>query len=999
MKFCVLGPVAVVGDDGVEHPLGATREGALLADLLVHAGQVVSSERLIDDLWRGEPSPGAAATLQTYVKNLRRVIEPGRTTGSGGEVLTTARPGYVLHVQIDGVDAWRAERLVEEGRAALAAGEPAGAARRLREAAALWRGPAFGDLAGEVYVQSEASRLDELLVAATEDRIEADLALGRHGALCGELEGLVAVHPYRERLWGQWMLALYRSGRQVDALRAYRRVRCLLADELGIEPGTQLRELDAAILLHKPDLEFSPLRSLDTYPTNLLSELSTFVGRTEEVAAVASALSNGRLVTVTGVGGVGKTRLALHVAANLLPEFRDGVWLCELAAVSQPDDIVEVVMAALRMPLRAHAAMVEPLVELLKTRDVLLVLDNCEHLLEGVAGVVDAVLRACPGVRILATSREGLAVEGERVWPLHSLPLPDPTDQFAAVAASGAVELFADRAAAVRPDFALDDANAPAVARICRRLDGIPLAIELAAARVGMFAPDQIAGLLDDRFRLLAGGRRTSVERHQTLRATVDWSYVLLNERDRAVFARLGVFVGGFDAAAAVAVAADGLRSWDVLDALSHLVAKSMVVAENRPPGAVRYRLLETLRQYALERLTEQDSIDRWRLRHAQHFAEFAKLAGPALRGADELVWRRQLRQELDNLRAAVSWSLETDDDQLGVTIIAWLVRAAGQEAATGLAAWAEAAIDRARRSPPGIRMAVLSAAALSVLLKATDLPRAKALAVEAFEDAIPADCPMVEGCYLILALTHYGVGQLDQARDVLTQGQRILEAAGAPVAAHATLHDGLAFVYEKQGNMELALVEGREYLRLARVAANPSLIAKALWILATATWVDEPDAALAMLDESIGWTEAGASGVGYGYALSLRALLRARAGLTRSALGDLRHAIGYSRDKGDWYMVATAIDRGILILVELGQLDAAAFSAGAVTAGALTNLSILPQRERPELDRTFERLRNDLGDERHAALLASTSTASRHGVTEQILARLDQIIGGLDCR
>ena len=328
----------------------------------------------------------------------------------------------------------------------------------------------------------------------------------------------MAVHPYRERLWGQWMLALYRSGRQADALRAYRRLRHLLAEELGIEPGPRLCELDAAILLHRPDLDFSPLCSPDASPTNLPSELSSFVGRSEELAAVAELLLSCRLVTVTGVGGVGKTRLAVHVAAGLLAEFGDGVWLCELAAVDRPDDVAEVVMAALRMPPRsgtdARAARRVP-----ESPDVLLVLDNCEHLLDGVAGVIETVLRSCPGVRILATSREGLGVEGERIWPLRPLPLPERGAEPAMVAASDAVKLFVDRAAAVRPDFTLDASNAPPPAQICRRLDGMPLAIELAAARVGSFAPDQIAGLLDERFRLLTGGRRTAVERHRTLRA------------------------------------------------------------------------------------------------------------------------------------------------------------------------------------------------------------------------------------------------------------------------------------------------------------------------------------------------------------------------------------------------------------------------------------------------------------------------------------------------
>jgi predicted ATPase/DNA-binding SARP family transcriptional activator len=990
----VLGPVTVVDDDGVEHVLGATREAAVLADLLVHAGEVVSGGRLVDDVWRGQPSPGAAATLQTYVKNLRRLIEPGRALGSHDGVLRTARAGYSLQVAADAVDAWQCERMIDDGRAALDAGDPARAARLLREATALGRGSAFGDLASETYLQSEAARLDELLIAATEARVEAELALGRHGQLCGELEGLVAVHPFRERLWGQWMLALYRSGRQADALRAYARLRGLLAEELGIEPGTDLRQLEQAILLHEPELELPLLRPMDASPTNLPAELSSFVGRVHESTAVAEALSNGRLITVTGVGGVGKTRLALQVAGQLLARFADGAWLCELAAVGRAEDIVEVVIAALRMPLRSSATTMEPLTEGLKHRTALLVLDNCEHLLDGVGRVAEELLRSCPAVRILATSREGLGVEGERVWPLRSLPVPAPTAKLASIAASEAVELFVDRAAAVKPDFALDRSNAPAVAEVCRRLDGIPLAIELAAARTQAFTPAQIAELLDERFRLLTGGRRTAVERHQTLRATVDWSYALLDEVERIVFGRLAVFVSGFDAAAAVAVAAtDGLESWDVLDALSHLVAKSMVVADDQRPGASRYWLLETLRQYALERLAEQAPIDRWRERHAQHFAEFAKVVGPALRGPDELIWRARLREELDNLRAAVTWSLDNEGDLLGVTIIAWLVRAAGQEAASGLAAWAEAAIERARCAPPGIRTAVLSAAALSVLLKATDLRRANALALEAFEGGVPADCPMPEGCYLILALTHFAVGQLDQMLEVVREGQRTLEAMGAPVAAHATLQAGLILVPLVRGEMEVARQEAEVYVRLARAASNPSLLAGALSTLAISTWREDADDAMAMVDESIRLTESGASGVNYGYARSLRAQLLASAGRPGPALTDLRHAIAYGRDKGDWYMVATAVDRGLFILTALGEVETGGLCAAAVTEGPLVGLSILPHSERPDRDRAIDWLHAELGDQRSTALVASVQGVSRHDVTNRILGLLDEII------
>ena len=605
MEFCVLGRISVVAD-GSERDLGSTREAALLADLIVHAGEVVPASRLIDDLWRGEPPRSAAGTLQTYVKNLRRMLEPSRPSGVPSVVLVSRRPGYVLNVEAGGLDAWRCERLIDEGRAALAGDDPELAVDRFGCALALWRGPAYGDLASESYVQSEAARLEELRLVAIEDRVQADLALGHHAALCGELEAQVAAHPYRERLWAHWMLALYRAGRQADALRAYRRLRRVLGDELGIDPSDELRDLEEAILLHKPDLDWTPPPShrAPGIPSNLPAERSVFVGRRRELSAISDLVRSARLVTLTGVGGVGKTRLAIQTAAGLVGEFPDGVWLVELAPLIDSALVAAMVATALGVSVAGGVDSTEAVCRFLAERRVLVVLDNCEHVVEAAAALVDRLLAAAPQVRVLATSREPLDIAGESAWRVPSLSLDGDAD---------AVTLFAERAGHAQPGFSLDDpATADSAVTVCRRLDGIPLAIELAAARAKVLSVDQIAAHLDERFRLLTGGGRTTVPRHQTLQGAIGWSHELLSPQERELFDTLGVFAGEFDLDAVAMVAS--LDRLEALDLIEQLVNKSMIEAD---PARDRYRLLETLRQYAWEQLVTTERLGEARDAHA----------------------------------------------------------------------------------------------------------------------------------------------------------------------------------------------------------------------------------------------------------------------------------------------------------------------------------------------------------------------------------------------
>ncbi len=431
--------------------------------------------------------------------------------------------------------------------------------------------------------------------------------------------------------------------------------------DLGEHRLRDLGEPERVSQVIHPDLprQFAPLRSVESYRTNLPLQTTSFVGREDDMDEVIEALEGARVVTLTGVGGVGKTRLAIQVAAELLPRFPDGAWLVELGPLSDPAGLPDVVAGALVIQPRQGMTMAESVVDALREKELLVVLDNCEHVIATAARMVDEIVRSCPGIRVLSTSREGLGLRGERQMTVRSLDLPVES-----------VQLFVDRAQEAGGRFALDESTAPAIAQICTRLDGIPLALELAAARTRMMTPSEIAARLDERFRLLTGGSRTAVERHQTLRQAVDWSYDLLEPREREILDRLGVFAGGFTLDAAEAVVSGGdIDEIDVLDGVAQLVDKSLVVAD-REGDETRYRLLETIRQYALERLDDAGMTDVVRRRHAEWCVEFMERASTGMRGTDEIAWIARLDRESDNVRAGVIWAAEVDDTDLALRAV-----------------------------------------------------------------------------------------------------------------------------------------------------------------------------------------------------------------------------------------------------------------------------------------------------------------------------------------
>lgn len=634
----------------------------LLTRLALEPGKVVTTPTLIAALWSDQPPTNA---LHTLVSRLRRAVGP--------DVVESDPNGYRLAISPGEVDVHEFERLVAEGRAALRDGRDAEAADALRTALALWRGPALAGIEDAPFAGPVITRLDELRLSAQEDRVEADLRLGAD--VIAELTTLVAANPLRERPAGQLMRALALAGRQADALAAYERMRADLADQLGVDPAAELRELHLAVL--RGDL--APAKPNRALPTSLTS----FVGRRTELAEVADLLKSSRLVTLVGPGGAGKTRLSVEVAGTVAGQ----AWFVELAAVREPEDVSAAVLAALGVResplmegpgLRAHAAF-DRVAEVLSGQRCLLVLDNCEHLIGTAAAFADALLARCPRLTVLATSREALAITGESVFQVGPLALPADTSA-EEIASSDAVRLFADRARAVRPGFVVDDV----AVEICRRLDGLPLALELAAARLRSMTVRQVADRLDDRFRLLTGGSRTSLPRHRTLRAVVEWSWDLLEQPERDLAARLSVFhaPGTLEAVAAVAEQAGE----DVVYVLASLVEKSLVLVGDGRDGQVRYRMLETVRAYAAERLDESGATRRVQDAFGRHFLALLEEAEPKLRTGDQIHWLSRLKADQENLIAALRYAIAVVDADLacGLAVRAvwfWLLVGGQQEA------------------------------------------------------------------------------------------------------------------------------------------------------------------------------------------------------------------------------------------------------------------------------------------------------------------------------
>lgn len=808
----VLGPLEAVRD-GRPVELGGAKPRAVLAMLVLGGGRPVRTEALLDAVWPSSPPPTGVKTLQKYVSTLRSQL-------GESDVIVSVRDGYRLG-RPDAVDVARFARLVDEGRRE---SDPARAAAVLGEALALWRAEPYLELA-EAAVP-ERGRLGELRLSAIEALMDARLRLGEHAALVPELEELVATHPLRERLWGQLMLGLHRSGQQAAALAAYARLRATLAAELGVDPSAELRALHQRLLRREDRQENQGLSS--AAGRGAPRQLTSFVGRERELGELATLLSQARLVTITGPAGSGKTRLAMELLAGHAESYPDGGWLVELAAVTGPDPVNRALHRAFGLTEQPNRSPGDSLDSFLVDRQPLLVLDNCEHLAGEVAAALDRLLRAAPGLRVLATSREPVRVAGEVRYDLAPLSVPPPDVAApSAAAAFDAVRLLVDRGTAVDPHFTLTATNTPAVVQICHRLDGMPLALELAAARLHAFEPDQLADLLDDRFEVLVSALRTAPARHQTLRAAVAWSYDLLTADEQALFRRLAVFAGSFDLAAAKEVCGfEPLDAARVITLLPALVERSLVV-----PQHGRYRLLETLREYGRAHLQPDESKDA-HLRQLNRLLLLAEGSREQIHTSVQAQVVAHLDAEQDNLRAALLWAYEQGERVSGLRLAValspyWHHRELLSEASHCLNTCLQAATD----APAQMRAAGYLAAA-DVAIEQGHAGHAERLARQSVELAHSlGDHSAIAGAGIVLGRAAMHRGEYETAARLLTDCVATYERLGKPWEAARARH-ALGMLARQQGDYAAAHEHHSRSLAAYRSLGDRLRSAYALWAL-----------------------------------------------------------------------------------------------------------------------------------------------------------------------
>jgi predicted ATPase/DNA-binding SARP family transcriptional activator len=910
VEFRLLGDVEA-RLDGQRLEIGHVRQRCVLVALLVDANHPVPADQLIDRVWADEPPHKGRNALAAYISRLRQQF------GGADDVNFVREPGgYKLAVDPMSIDLYRFRQLSARARATA---DPVEAAALFDAALDLWRGEPFPSI-DTPWVNDVRSALETERLSAELDRNDVALRAGRHAELLGPLTAALQAHPLDERIAGQLMLAQYRSGRQADALETYGQMRERLVEELGVDPSPALREVHQTIL----DGESAPIPAKPpaqppaaTRPhADLPRRATRFIGREQEVRRVAAALEDAPLVTLTGVGGVGKTRLALEVVSTSQRRFDDGVWLCELAPVDG-GAVSHALAAALRLQQQQGLGIEDTLIEYLRSRELMLVVDNCEHVLDAAARILDQIARHCPKVTVLATSREALGVEGERL-----VPVPPLTDE-------ESTALFADRARAGRPDFDLAHEPVGAVAEICRRLDGLPLAIELAAARMRAMSSLDVARRLDG-LRLLSGGARGAHPRQQSLAATIDWSYHLLSEPEQELFTRLSVFAGGFDLEAAHGVCGvDASTEDDTLDLLTSLVDKSMVSVRG---GAerTRYGVLETLRAYGRDRLLEKGIGDQLAMAHASYFTELAQQAAAGMHTEDERHWVERMLPDYDNLRAAFEQAMDAGDIDLALRLVTSLSEFVHLRIGFEASGWAERALHIVEPDHPLFAAATGFAArgawnradqacARELATRAQGLLPARGNGRVAYPGDVLADVALYEGD-AAFALRHYEQEMARARRD------------DDPIRLVWTLFY-VAICQAALRTPEAGLAAAQEALEVADTTANPTAQSMGRYALGLVLKKSDPDRALALFDEAAELAASVQNFWWHGIALMEAASTRGVHGDPSRAASDFIVVLDHWDRVGDWSQQWLNLRYVTRLLARLGADEDAAILHGALVA------------------------------------------------------------------
>ena len=1016
----------LIGADGPVG-VGGPRQELLLAALLARRRQVVGLDALEEVLWADEPPRTARSTLQTSVSKLRRLIgdQPGTALLARGS-------GYILEVPPEEVDADRFEAELAAARR-IAPVDPSEAFDRFDRAIGLWFGSAFGVHANQPLILPEATRCEELKLQAIEDRNDLRLSVGRMGDVISELEGLTTLEPLRERMWSQLMVALHRTGRQAEALRVADSYRRHLRDELGLDPSAAFVGVERSVVADEPeqlgvtglasapserDVVESHVAERDVIGPHLVEHQAAepqvlepttghasprgsrrllpstglaLIGRESTLDELESVVATSRLITLTGPGGVGKSTLAVEVARRLGPEFRDGVRMVEFAPLADEDSVVAAVAQAVDAERRFERSLTQAVVDVLSTQDILLMLDNCEHLVTGVAALVTDIVRWCPQVTIIATSREPLGLAGEVVHTVAPLTVPaDPNAPIAELTGNPAVEVFVTRARQSASWFELTHADATAVAELCIQLDGLPLALELAASRMSSMTPRELLDRMNERFVLLGGGTGRT-PRHRTLADVVRWSYALLDERNRSLFARLSVFAGGFDIEAAEsACAGGGIEAEEVAGVLASLADRSLVVA-TPSDGRFRYTMLETIRSFAADRLAEQADPVAVHRSHVRTFAERAQAGRTGLDGPDESQWAAMFDRDNGNFRVAVNTAISLGDVDAALRLVVSVAEAGSRSIRYEVIDWTRQVVNA-----PQALDHPLGPTALAILGYGSFIRGELDTAISYGEQAIQLREQLnVDPCGMperVLGNAHFYLGDRDVAVQHIAKFAEITREFGTNGRhAHALYMHSVA--QTSVGNLHQGEQLANEALAVAAQAGSATARSQASYAAGLALAHSNRAKAIEHLEQSAGLAESVGNRWMQSFALTESLWLRALGGDSVGALSGYREVVETWFRGGDWANQWLSLRHLAGILASLGHDENAAVLAGAVeAAGAESALPFAPA-DADELNQLHVALSDRMGDGEFARLRESGARLRDDAAIAVALTAIDSVL------